>query len=181
MNARLAEFLERRAARYERLDHAAAVTAQEQAAATGVSGHGVAKVVLVKAPDGLVMAVLPATRHLDLDRLRGLVGHGALRLATVDEIGGVVPDCAPGAVPPFGALYGLRTLIDRSLVLVPRVTMPAGDPGAAIRMSSREFLRLVDARVGDFAIPVALLAQGGVVRRRPRSRARTGAGKETRA
>jgi hypothetical protein len=49
--------------------------------------------------------------------------------------------------------------------------MPAGDAAAAIRMRAVEFGRLVDARAGDFAIPVSLVAAGGVVqRRRPRRR-----------
>jgi Ala-tRNA(Pro) deacylase len=141
-----------------------------------VPGRSVAKVLIVKERDGFVMAVVPASTEVDLDRLKGLIGHGEIRLATVEEVHAVVPDCMPGAIPPLGALYGLRSFIDGSLLTMPEVTMPAGDAGSAIRMRSAEFRRLVDARAGDFAIPESLVAAGGVVRRRrPRSRARKSA------
>jgi Ala-tRNA(Pro) deacylase len=164
MYQRLEEFLAAQQATYEVVSHDAAVTAQEQAAAMHTPGRGVAKVLIVKERDGYVMAVLPASAELDLDRLKGLVGHGEVRLATVEEIGGVVTDCAPGAIPPVGALYGLRSFVDRSLLLAPQVTMPAGDPASAIRMRSAEFRRLIDGQPGDFSVPEALVAAGGVAR-----------------
>ncbi|HSE93325.1 MAG TPA: YbaK/EbsC family protein [Methylomirabilota bacterium] len=173
MYQRLEEFLGAHQAAYEVVEHEAAITAQEQAAATHAPGRSVAKVLIVKERDGYVMAILPASAELDLDRLKGLVGHGEIRLATVEEIRAVVTDCVPGAIPPFGALYRLRSFVDRSLLLVPQVTMPAGDPASAIRMRSAEFRRLVDARPGDFAVPEALVTAGGVAR--PRRARRRGA------
>ncbi len=104
------------------------------------------------------------------DRLKGLIGHGDVWLASVEEIRTVVPDCAPGSIPPFGALYGLRAFIDRSLLGVAEVTMPAGDPASAIRMRWSEFERLVDAHSGDFAIPQSVVAAGGVAQSRRRHR-----------
>jgi Ala-tRNA(Pro) deacylase len=176
MYQRFAEFLTARGAKYEAVTHPAAVTAQEQAAVMHVPGQGVAKVLIVKERDGYVMAVVPASTEADLDRLKGLIGHGEIRLATVEEVGAVVPDCMPGAIPPFGAMYGLRSFVDQRLLAIPEVTMPAGDAASAIRMRSAEFRRLADARAGDFAIPEALVAAGGVVRRgRTRGRARKSA------
>jgi Ala-tRNA(Pro) deacylase len=166
MYERLETFLTARQAQYETVTHAAAVTAQEQAAALHASGHTFTKVLIVKERDGFVMAIVPATTELDLDRLKGLIGHGEVRLATVEEIRIVIPDCAAGAVPPFGALYGLRSFVDRRLLGVPRVTMPAGSFMTALRMSSTEFRRLVDAREGDFSVPEPLVAAGGVAQTR---------------
>ena len=177
MYERLRTFLSSRQAKYKEISHAAAVTAQEQAAVTHTPGMRVAKVLIVKARDGFVMAVVPAAAQADLDRLKGFLGHDDVRLANVEEIGGVVPDCMPGAIPPFGALYGLRSFVDRQLLTAPEITVPAGSPGSAIRLRSAEFRRLVDAQAGDFAVPEALVAAGGVVRdrvRRPRARARPG-------
>jgi Ala-tRNA(Pro) deacylase len=164
MYERLAEFLSARQAAYETVTHPAAVTAQEQAAVMHTSGQGVAKVVIVKERDGFVMAIVPAATDVDLDRLKGLVGHGDVRLASVEEIHGVVPDCPAGSIPPFGALYGLRAFLDRRLLRVSEVTMPAGDPASSIRMSWSEFERLAGAHAGDFAVPQAMVAAGGVLR-----------------
>jgi Ala-tRNA(Pro) deacylase len=158
MNQRLEEFLVARQAKYQRVIHSGAVTAQEQAAASHTSGWSLAKVLIVKERDGYVMAVLPACCVLDLNRLKGLVGHGPVRLATIEEIHGTVPDCAPGAIPPFGALWGLRTFTDRALLNVREITMPAGDLATAIRMRASEFRRLAQPRIGDFAMPETLLS-----------------------
>ncbi len=168
MYQRLEEFLASRHATYEPVTHPAAVTAQEQAAVMHVPGRSLAKVLIVKERDGLVMAIVPAATEVDLDRVKGLIGHGDVRLASVEEIRAVVPDCPPGSIPPFGALYGLRAFIDRSLLGVPEVTMPAGDPASAIRMRWSEFERLVDAHPGDFAIPESVVAAGGVAQSRRR-------------
>jgi Ala-tRNA(Pro) deacylase len=170
---RLGEFLAAKHARYEVVTHSGAVTAQEQAAASRTSGRVFAKVVIVKERDGFVMAVVPASSVLDLNRLKGMIGHGELRLATVEEIRGAVPDCAPGAIPPFAALFGLRGFVDRSLLNAPAVTMPAGDLGTAVRMRSAEFRRLLEGRVGDFAVhetvmpPLRTTARGRPTRRKP--------------
>ncbi|OGL14389.1 MAG: hypothetical protein A3F92_10430 [Candidatus Rokubacteria bacterium RIFCSPLOWO2_12_FULL_71_22] len=161
MHGRLVEFLSARQATYEIVHHAAAPTAQEQAAASHTPGWSFAKVLIVKERDGLVMAVLPACCVLDLNRLKGLVGHGELRLATVEEIHGAIPDCAPGAIPPFGALFGLRVFLDRALLNAREVTMPAGDPGTLLRMRAPELRRLADGRVGDFAVFESLVRAGG--------------------
>jgi Ala-tRNA(Pro) deacylase len=162
MNQRLEEFLRARGAKYEVLAHTGAVTAQEQAAASHTPGAAFAKVVIIKERDGYVMAILPAAAVLDLDRLKGLIGHGDVRLASVEEIGTVVPDCAAGAIAPFGALLGLRAFVDRALLEAAEVTMAAGDFQTSLRMRHREFRRLADARVGDFAVAERLVAEGAV-------------------
>ena len=173
MYAKLEEFLRAKQAKYEVLVHGGAVTAQEQAAATHTPGNAFAKVVVVKERDGFVLAALPASRVLDLDRLKGFIRHGEIRLATVEEIARVVPDCVPGAIPPFGALFRLPTFVDRALVNVREVTMPAGDFATSIRMRAPEFRRLSAARIGEFAVMEMLVAKspGPEPReRRPRRR-----------
>jgi len=169
----LSDFLAAHAGRYEVITHDAAISAQEQAATMHVSGAVVAKVLIVKERDGFVMAILPASTEADLDRLKGLIGHGEVRLASVEEIGSVVRDCTPGVIPPFGALYGLRSFVDEQLWLAPEVVASAGDPATSIRLSSTEFRRLTDATVGNFAVPEAVIAAGGMARR-GRGRASSG-------
>ncbi len=151
MDKRLEEFLGARGAKYVVVPHAAAVTAQEMAAASHTPGSSVAKVVIVKERDGLAMAVLPATHVLDLDRLKGMIGHGEIRLATPEEIRHAIPDCLPGAIPPFGRLFGLPTFVDRALLNQREITMAAGGLEASLRMRVAEFRRVTGAREGDLA------------------------------
>ncbi len=167
MNRRLEEFLASRGAKYQIVPHPDGVTAQEQAAASHTPGRSWAKVVIVKERDGFAMAVLPASHAVDLDRLKGLIGHGDVRLASLEEILGAVPDSEPGAIPPFGRLFGLPVFVDESLLERRAITMAAGDHRTAIRMRPDEFLRLVHPRMGNFAFPESLLRETSAGRRVP--------------
>src|SRR5437588_12115676 len=109
------KFLQQRNVPFRLLDHAPTYAAQRLAQVVHVSGEEVAKVVLLHADDGFVLAVLPATRSVNVDRVRELVGAATVKLASEPECGKCFPDCELGALPPFGSKYGLRTLVDRSL------------------------------------------------------------------
>ncbi len=153
MYERLQELLAVRGVPYELITHREAFTSQEEAAAAHVSGWSWAKVVVVKDPVGLTMAVLPACCAVDLDRLKGLVGRGELRLATVEELLAAFPGCELGAIPPFGSLFNnLPTVVDESLVGQREVVLPAGDHRTAIRMLAADYVRLARARPGHFAV-----------------------------
>ena len=86
---------------YEVIQHPAAFTAMEEAAAAHVSGQEWAKTVVVFTPEGeAIQAVLPASSSVDLGKLEKLVRAGALRLAEEKEFVGLYPDCEPGAMRP---------------------------------------------------------------------------------
>ncbi len=165
MYRKLEEFLGSKAAKYELVTHPVAMTAQEEAALTHTPGRSVAKVVIVKERDGLVMAVLPAVCILDLGRLKGLIGHGDVRLATVEEIRQEIPDCLPGTIPPFGRLFEMSTFVDRVLLNTREITMPAGELGKALRMRTTEYRRVGDFRDGDFAVAESLVGPTVTTRR----------------
>jgi Ala-tRNA(Pro) deacylase len=158
MNRRVEEFLAARLAAYDVVPHPEAFTAQEQAAAAHVSGWSWAKVVAVKKEDGYALAVLPAACVIDLGMLRGLMGREMVELACVEEIVRLAPDCEPGALPPFGRLFGVPTFADEALVNQREITMPAGDRATAVRMRATEFVRLAAPRVGRFAVPESVAA-----------------------
>ena len=62
------------------------------------------------------------------------------------------PDCQPGALPPFGAAYGLPTLVDRSLETLPVIFFEAGDHETLVRMDGQVFLGLLQgATLGEIA------------------------------
>jgi Ala-tRNA(Pro) deacylase len=152
MLRRFEEFLGSRGATYERIEHREAFTSQEEAAAAHVSGWSWAKVVIVKAREGLAMAVLPACCAIELNRLKGVLGKGPVELASVEEMLQAFPGCELGAIPPFGRLYGVPTLVEQALVDQREVTLPAGDHRTAIRMRVAEYLRLAEPQVGRFAV-----------------------------
>ena len=87
---RVPDFLVAQAVPFESLLHPPAFTAQKRARFLHLPGRQVAKVVLLHGPDGYVLAVLPATRHVDAERLAAALG-GPVRLADDAEIVRRVP------------------------------------------------------------------------------------------
>src|ERR1700733_320760 len=103
------DFLLARSVRFEVLLHAPSHSAAHRAGSVHVPGRSVAKSVLVRAGEAWVLAVLPATHRIDMGRLAEVLGVERVWLATEEEVEGIFADCEPGALPPFGRLYGITT------------------------------------------------------------------------
>jgi Ala-tRNA(Pro) deacylase len=136
---------------YEVLQHPEAVTAQRIAQAEHVKGRHHAKVVIVKSGDVHLMVVLPADHHIDLEKVEKATGK-AVALGKEDEFKSLFPDCAIGAMPPFGNLYGLQTYVDESLAEQDYIVFEAGTHTDAIKMSYRDYEKIVKPKVNDLAI-----------------------------
>ena len=57
----------------------------------------------------------------------------------------------PGAIPPFGQLFGLPTLCDRRLGENERINFNAGDHCVSISMSYADYIRAESPELGEFA------------------------------
>jgi Ala-tRNA(Pro) deacylase len=147
---RIAQFLQDHHIRFESIMHPPAFTARKRARFMGLPGQRVAKCVLLHGPGGYFVAVLPATRHINAEKLAELVG-GPIRLATCDEIARVFCDCEWGVVAPFGTLYGLPTYLDESLAGDEPIILEGNHHFEAIRMSCRDFVELEHPRRFKFA------------------------------
>jgi Ala-tRNA(Pro) deacylase len=152
MLKRFEEFLGSRGAVYERVEHREAFTSSEEAQAAHVSGWSWAKVVIVKEREGLAMAVLPACCAIEMNRLKGVIGRGDLELASVEDMLRAFTGCELGAIPPFGRLFGVPTVVEEALLEQRDITVPAGDHREAIRLGVTEYLRLAEPRQGRFAV-----------------------------
>ncbi len=148
---KLKRFLEDNQVAYSTIPHYATYTAQETAASAHVRGRDLAKTVIVKLDGQVAMAVLPATRRLDLDRLREAAGVQQAELATEQDFRDMFPDCDVGAMPPFGNLYGLKVLVDRTLTDDEHIAFNAGSHEELIQLSYADFARLVDPTVASLA------------------------------
>ena len=150
MPAKLKKLLEDNGVRYELIEHSPAYTAQEEAQAAQVPGRNWAKTVVVWVEDQPAITVLPATRRLDLDQLRSVVGTDRVRLAEESDFARYYPDCEPGTMPPFGNLYGQRTFVDETLRVDETIAFHAGDHRTAVQIPYAAFERLADAIPGQF-------------------------------
>ena len=135
----------------EALTHSKTPSASRTAQASHISGDRVAKGVLVKDDKGYLLAVIPASHHLELESLARLTGR-RLELADEDEVANAFPDCALGAVPPMGAPYGLETVVDDSIAGQPEAYLEGGDHATLLHVTADEFAKLTgDARHGVFS------------------------------
>src|SRR4029077_6205865 len=86
---------------YEILHHPEAFTAQTIAAAEHIKGRHHAKVVMAKSGSQHLMMVLAAHPRIDLEKLEKISAKPVF-LESEKEFESLFPDCAPGAMPPFG-------------------------------------------------------------------------------
>jgi Ala-tRNA(Pro) deacylase len=145
------EFLDANNVKYATITHSAAYTAQEIAALTHTKGRDFAKTVVVKLDDQMALAVLPASYHVDLNKLKDRAGAATAGLASEGEFRNRFPGCETGAMPPFGNLYGMTVFVDESMRDEKEITFSAGSHHELIRMAYSDFVGLARPRLLDFA------------------------------
>ncbi|MFI5181647.1 MAG: aminoacyl-tRNA deacylase [Thermoanaerobaculia bacterium] len=150
VSEKLTHFLEEQHVPFVTLPHARAYTAQEIAASVHVPGQEVAKTVIVKGDDKLFMAVVPATRRIELVLLKNALGVKKIRLASEAEFEGVFPECEVGAMPPFGNLYRIPVIVDESLKKDREIVFNAGSHTETVKMAFDEFVELVKPLFASF-------------------------------
>ncbi|MHC5011363.1 MAG: aminoacyl-tRNA deacylase [Planctomycetota bacterium] len=140
---RLPATLDKEHVDYEVLPHRRDVMAQETAEDTHTPGLAFAKSVVLEAGKRRVLAVLPASKRVNLDRAAAALGEHEVHLAGEDAMEKIFADCEVGAEPPFGNLYGLEVYVDPALAANEVITFNGGTHREAIRMRYEDFARLV--------------------------------------
>ena len=132
-------YLQSRSVEFDFLLHRPTHSATHLAGSLHVPGRSVAKGVLIRAGDRYVLAVLPATHRVEMARLADVLGVSECRIASEAEAEQVFSDCEPGALPPFGRLYGLMTVVDLSLALGSDITFVANMRHEGVRMRFTDY------------------------------------------
>ena len=143
MMARLREFLETNHVPYELHRHKQAHTAAAVAAADHVPQSEMAKVIILRSSRQYLMAVIPASRRLDLERVRAVTDEQELEVANEGEVADLFPDCETGAMPPFGNLFGIPVWVDDALGREAETVFNAGNHRETIHMAYADFVRIV--------------------------------------
>jgi Ala-tRNA(Pro) deacylase len=144
---KLKEFLDANKIKYVSIKHSPAYTAQQIAASAHVRGKDLAKTVMVKLDGKVAMVVLPASYRVDFELLRQVSGATKVELATESEFKGMFPECEPGAMPPFGNLYGMDVYVGKILSEDEEIAFNAGSHTELIKLSYKDFERLVKPKV----------------------------------
>lgn len=148
------KFLQEQRVAYDLIPHRDTYDAQHLAQTVHTPGKEVAKTVLLRADGGYayLVAVLPATKRIDFERLGALLGGSRIELATEVEMYNRCLDCEIGALPPFGSHYAMKTVVDSSLAERKEIVFEGNTHHEAIRMRYDDFYRLEQPIVTSFAI-----------------------------
>jgi len=159
---------------YRAIKHDPAFTAQEIAQSTHVPGKYLAKTLVVWIDGHLALAVVPATKRLDLTLLRSQAAAKEVRLADESEFEECFGECEVGSAPPFGNLFGIRTFVDLGMAMQEEIAFNAGTHTDVVIM------RFCDYSVLVKPLMVQIATEGLAARRveprapaRPAARART--------
>ena len=126
---------------FDLVAHPHSATSLESARVAGIAAERVAKSVILDDHHGhYLMAVLPASRHLDLSKVRG---SGEWQVTRESTLAHLFNDCERGAVPALGESYGLNMVIDPLLTRQKDNYVEAGNHNNLLHMSMDEYLKMV--------------------------------------
>jgi Ala-tRNA(Pro) deacylase len=138
---------------FEELHHQDVYTTQELAQREHFSGHRVAKVVVAMVDGNPAELVLPASRHVALERVRQILNACEIRLATEEEMERYFSDVEVGAIPPLRHWKDVKVLMDRSLNVEGDILFQAGTHQDAVRLKFKDWYEMVGPQVATFSEP----------------------------
>lgn len=125
------------------------MTCEEAAEVRGVSLDSGAKAMLLKdtgkklALEGIpfYLAILSAGKRFNSKAFKKIVNCKSLRFATPEEVFQTT-GCLPGAVPPFGKIFGVPVWVDRSLGKNDQINFNCGLRSKSMSMSYADYFKV---------------------------------------
>ncbi|MDZ7692976.1 MAG: YbaK/EbsC family protein [Balneolaceae bacterium] len=140
---RLTNYLDEQGVKYVVIRRSKAFTAQEVAASAHIPGKEMAKTVMIKVDGDLKMLVLPSTHNVSFEKVKKELGASQVELASEEEFEELFPDCELGAMPPFGNLYNMKTIVAEVLEEDEVIAFNAGTHRELVRLAYKDFKNLV--------------------------------------
>jgi Ala-tRNA(Pro) deacylase len=127
---------------YDVTKHDRTGNSSRTAEASHVPGEKLAKGVVLKSGGNYILAVLAASKHIAMEAVEKVTGTPVM-LASEAEASMLFPDCEEGAVPVFGAAYGIPAVIDETLDVSADIYCEGGDHRTLVHMDGRDFSTLM--------------------------------------
>lgn len=143
------------------LNHVPVYTSAEAAQVRGTALSSGAKALVCKVNDSFAMFAIPADRKLDSKRLQRELACKGLRFASRDELLART-GLTPGAVPPFGSLFGMPTYVDPALGENSHINFNAGDHAVSMSLAFADYLAFEQPRLVTATQPPAPADQASV-------------------
>lgn len=143
--ASLQQYLEYHQIPYQLHSHAEESSLSRLGVELGVDPVQIAVPVMLRsARNATLMAIMPLSHSLDLNRITALLRR---EFDYLDDAGIAkwFPDVQSGAEPPLPAAYGIPAILERRLLKLPRVFFRAGTRSGLISMDTAVFEQLLNA------------------------------------
>ena len=151
----ITNYLDKRGAKYAIVTHKKVYTAYDAAQTLRKKLDEIVKNLVVQTDKGMVLVLLPASKNVDLNKLKKLMnakGKGIKKIEIPKE--GVmvrVLKVKPGALSAFGALHKLEVYMDKGLKKVKKAIFSSGSFNESLEMAIKEFEKLEQPVVGAFS------------------------------
>jgi Ala-tRNA(Pro) deacylase len=121
------------------IKHEPAKTSEEAAIIRNTSLESGAKAMILKLDKDFCMIVISAVLKFNNKSAKKILSTKNLRFVNVDELKNLTK-CIPGAVPPFGSFFSIKTYLDKSLI----------DQGETISFNAGMRTRSVVMKTSDY-------------------------------
>jgi len=142
--------LEQRGIAFKEIPHREVFTSQEVAQSEHISGHRLAKVVVIIADGCPIELVVPASRRVVLEKAQQMLGCDQVRLASEAELDQIFNDVDTGALPALRHWQGVEVIMDESMRVNGEITLLGGTHRDTVRLAFSDWYNMVQPRVGSF-------------------------------
>jgi Ala-tRNA(Pro) deacylase len=137
----VSEHLEKRGVSFEAISHDETYTSVDEARALGIAVDEVLKAVLLQTASGYRLAVIPASRRLDMKLVEQAVADKHARLATEQELARDFPAYELGAFPPLGSLLSMPIYVDPEAMEHDTIVFAAGSRTESVKVRTEDVFR----------------------------------------
>ena len=145
--------LEQRGVAFEEMHHREVFTAQEVAQDEHVSGHRVAKVVVVIADGRPIELVIPASRRVILEKVQQMLGARQVMLASEAEMDRIFNDVETGAIPALRHWEEVEVIMDETMRTDGEIVLMGGTHQDTVQLKFNDWYEMVQPRIGFFTEP----------------------------
>jgi prolyl-tRNA editing enzyme YbaK/EbsC (Cys-tRNA(Pro) deacylase) len=161
ISSKILNYLDKNRYKYEIVEHRTTYTAWDTAQTEKVRPQEVAKALVLMADKNPLVAMVPANRNLDKNKLLKLINSGRkkkgektykkLDFAKEAWMKKNIPGRV-GAIPPFREMLKTDIYLDNLLVKSKKIYAGSGEYSASIRISTSQYIKNEKPVLGSFSI-----------------------------
>ena len=155
LSQNLKDCLENNHVPYTNTQHRLAYSARPTEKCTHIPGKEFTKTILLKVDGKMTMAVIPALRKLDINKLQKNLGADSVEMISENETRDRFPEYGKGTLPPIGSMYGMNVIAASALrTESDMISFNGGSQEDLVKLKYRDFEQLVQPKVIECSDPV---------------------------